>query len=109
MNYSIDDQVSCRRLFLKGWQPHYLEGPVKVNVEILVELRASNSCRDEIEDVIDYNVMRDALLSLRPLPDNEACRDVARALTSHDGIRAARVTMTDEQGRVFEGESRRWS
>jgi hypothetical protein len=107
MPYSFDDLISCRRLFLKGLRPRYPAGPSKVDIEILVELVASISSRDEIEDVVDYNVMRDTLLVLQPSPANDACSSVARALTSHTGIRAARVTMVGADGRVFEGESRK--
>ncbi|TCG06145.1 hypothetical protein BZM27_28525 [Paraburkholderia steynii] len=56
---------TCRRLFLRNWRYPVLDGGtrgVSVNVTIFVRYEDSDSRGDDFAKVIDYNVMRDALL-----------------------------------------------
>jgi hypothetical protein len=54
-----------RRLFLRAWRPSAPPGTSEtpsINVEIWVRYEHSTAEKDELSDVLDYNVMRDALL-----------------------------------------------
>jgi hypothetical protein len=58
--------LTCRRLFLRSWQypdPGGKSRGASVNVTIFVRYEDSDSRGDEFANVVDYNVMRDALLS----------------------------------------------
>lgn len=55
----------CRRLFLRRWRAQAGDGTssaLDVSVEIWVPLAHSTSESDDLSGVLDYNVMRDALL-----------------------------------------------
>jgi hypothetical protein len=57
--------LTCRRLFLRNWQFPAIDGSpsrVSVNVTIFVRYEDSDSKGDDFSKVVDYNVMRDALL-----------------------------------------------
>jgi hypothetical protein len=56
--------LQCRRLFLRGWNctPGQLGRRLKrVDVELYVRYKDSDSDGDDFAKVVDYNVMRDAL------------------------------------------------
>jgi hypothetical protein len=56
----------CRRLFLCNWRCRDVAGcliPLQVNVDIYVRYEDSDSSSDDFAKVVDYNVMRDALLT----------------------------------------------
>jgi hypothetical protein len=58
--------LTCRRLFLRNWRypdPGATSRGASVNVTIFVRYEDSDSRGDEFANVVDYNVMRDALLS----------------------------------------------
>lgn len=58
--------LTCRRLFLRNWRCGVPDGDmrgVSVNVTIFVRYEDSDSNGDDFAKVIDYNVMRDALLT----------------------------------------------
>lgn len=61
----VDRLIDCRRLFLRRWKPSApgdgLHG-THVNVEVWVRYENASATTDELDDVLDYNVMRDALL-----------------------------------------------
>jgi hypothetical protein len=59
--------LTCRRLFLRNWRLPAVDGSfsrveVSVNVTIFVRYEDSDSKGDDFSKVVDYNVMRDALL-----------------------------------------------
>ena len=57
--------LACRRLFLRNWRCPAADGRasgVSVNVTIFVRYENSDSRGDDFSKVVDYNVMRDALL-----------------------------------------------
>jgi hypothetical protein len=58
---------NCRRLFLRNWQPGVsvssAHSNMSVDVEIFVRYEDSYSSGDDLTTVVDYNVMRDTLLS----------------------------------------------
>ncbi|MFX1676230.1 hypothetical protein PWR63_28905 [Paraburkholderia sp. A2WS-5] len=76
-------------------RPGYLDCHARVAAGMRVELRACDSSRDEILNVVDDNLMRGALIEMRPHLSNDGCVRVATALVPHNGIRAARVTISD--------------
>lgn len=94
-----------RRLFLRGYRPPHIPANVRIDVQIFVELRVSDSGRDALEDVVDYNVMRDTLLALRPGMTEAGCMEVAEALSRVQGVSAAIVTMSNSGNHVCEAAS----
>jgi 7,8-dihydroneopterin aldolase/epimerase/oxygenase len=98
--------TECRRLFLKNF-----EVPIKigvdeneklgaqrmlVNVDVYIPLQWSTPTRDDLNEVIDYNFMRDALVmrtaSGHIQLQETLCDDVARILLSHPKVYAVRVS-----------------
>lgn len=94
-----------RRLFLRRYRAPHLTEEVWVDVEILVCLDASDSKLDEIRDVVDYNVMRDTLIEIRPDASVQACRDVTDALVKVPGIAAAAMSISHIVGQVCTASS----
>jgi hypothetical protein len=72
---------------------------VRIDISILVDYAVSDSARDNIDDVIDYNVMRDALVAIRPDFSRIACCRVVEVLAAYPGVRSASVYMKDDRGR----------
>jgi dihydroneopterin aldolase len=100
----MDLPLECRRLFLRRWKPTDLEGGLQrphVNVEIWVRYENSTAKTDELKDVLDYNVMRDALLRAGA-PDSWAFVDRALEELMKAPIEAARVEL------VYGGPSAPW-
>ncbi len=98
--------TECRRLFLRNY-----EVPVKigvddnekvgaqrmlVNVDLYVPLVLSTPTSDDLNEVVDYNFMRDTL-RMRTAQGHiqlqeTLCDDVARILISHPKVLAVRVS-----------------
>jgi hypothetical protein len=95
--------LECRRLFLRRWQPtgaHGLE-ETYANVEIWVRYDDATAERDELADVLDYNVMRDALVQ-SGIPDSWTFVDNALHELMKSPIQAARVEL------VYLGPGEHW-
>jgi hypothetical protein len=95
---SITKALTCRHLFLRAWKPAYLVDTGTVDVSIFVAYAASDSARDDIEDVVDYNVMRDALVAIEPHFAQIDCDRIAEHLAGIAGVKLAHVTMRDPDG-----------
>ena len=95
----------CRRLFLRdmavqariGIHDFELAQPQRllIEVDLYVPLAATSSARDRIEDVVDYDFIREVILT-RVAQGHIAlqetlCDDVLARLLAHPGVRAARV------------------
>jgi len=93
MEDMLGDGTVGRRMFLTGWCPNHLRTEGTVSVSILVAYSASNSWRDDIRDVVNYNVMRDTLIALRPVLNNQDCARIAETLVTIPGVLFAEVTM----------------
>ncbi|MCP3727115.1 hypothetical protein M3I53_29005 [Paraburkholderia sp. CNPSo 3272] len=94
----IDLVVGCRRLFLRGWHPANIDPLAQkhfVNVEIWVRYLHSSAASDELCDVLDYNVMRDALLAAGT-PDSQAFIECALDELMRSPIEVARVEIIDD-------------
>ncbi|WP_085317590.1 dihydroneopterin aldolase [Derxia lacustris] len=106
MIFSPDALRDCRRLFLRdyeldlsiGWHAFEKkhEQRVILNVELWVPLAGTTPARDSLEEVVDYDLMREAVLARvrqghihlqETLVD-----DIARTLLAHPLVRAVRVT-----------------
>ncbi|MFT4437766.1 hypothetical protein ACMX25_30930 [Caballeronia sp. 15715] len=96
----LGDENAYRKLFLRGYRAPCLPAGVSINVDLLVDLRASDSSRDELEDVIDYNIMRDALISVGPQLTVDGATKAAEALVAIPGVQAAVVAICDANGQV---------
>jgi dihydroneopterin aldolase len=99
-------QLHCRRMFLRGLQVQAWigihdfekEAPqrVLVDVDVYVLLATTSPARDAIEEVVDYDFVRDlvhARVAQGPIALQETlCDDVLAALLAHPGVQAARVS-----------------
>jgi len=96
----------CRRLFLRNY-----EVPVKigvddiekkgaqrllVNIDLYIPLALSTPSRDQLDEVIDYNFMRETLVKRAEQGhinlQETLCDEVAHLLLAHPGVRAVRVS-----------------
>lgn len=93
----------CRRLFLRGFAPNrdMLDKAgwtharrVCFNVEILVRYADSHTGRDLLEDVVDYNVMRDTVIAHLSDSFERICENACRSLLLAPSIAAALVEMS---------------
>lgn len=99
----IDLSLECRRLFLRRWKPVGIAGleNTHVNVDIWVRYENAAAEKDELEDVLDYNVMRDALMRAG-VPDSWTFVDNALEELMRSPIQAAHVEL------VCDGPDGRW-
>lgn len=97
---SLDEVKLCRRLYLRSWTPSYLDGIGSVDVSVFVYHSASNSEFDDINQVVDYNVMREALIKVKPIFSRDDCGRVAQLLISQQGIHRTVVSMVNIEGDV---------
>jgi len=107
MLFSLADPklANCRRLFLRDYVAQLLIGVhpfeknkpqrVVINVELFVPLADSTPAMDALNEVVDYNLMRDTMASYA---DGEhihlletLCDDAANRLLAHPQVRAVRV------------------
>lgn len=98
--------ADCRRLFLRDFDIAMMIGaydseraaPQRVvfNVDVFVPLVASTSGRDDLAEVVDYNLMRDAIRAIAARGhidlQETLCDAVASALLAHPQVRAVRVS-----------------
>ncbi len=96
----------CRRLFLRNYElpvrigVHDFEkgAPQRIvfNVELWVPLAASTPTNDRIDEVVDYDFIRDVIAARVAQGHVELqetlCDDLLRAMLAHPGVAAARVS-----------------
>ena len=98
--------ADCRRLFLRNYEVminigvHDFEKKgeqrVLVNVDLFIPLAVSTPQKDHLEEVVDYDFMRDTIA--RRMAEGHIhlqetlCDDVARAMLAHPKVRAVRVS-----------------
>ncbi|MEX3982175.1 hypothetical protein AB4Y45_24715 [Paraburkholderia sp. EG287A] len=100
---------TCRRLFLRGCKAVTYAGPAGrpvVNVEIWVSYENSTSPDDELADVVDYSVMRDALLQADTSTVGRFISTVLDDLANWP-VRRARIEVIDEESGNLIGEGER--
>jgi dihydroneopterin aldolase len=96
----------CRRLFLRNYEVqinigvHAFEKKgeqrVLINVDLFIPLQLSTPHTDHLEEVVDYDFMRDTIAKRMAQGhihlQETLCDDVARAMLSHPKVRAVRVS-----------------
>jgi len=96
----------CRRLFLRNYEVminigvHDFEKKgeqrVLINVELYIPLAESTPKDDQLEEVVDYDFMRDTIakrLAQGHIHLQETlCDDVVKAMLTHPRVRAAQVS-----------------
>jgi dihydroneopterin aldolase len=96
----------CRRLFLRNYEVMINIGVYEfekkgeqrllINVDLYIPLADSTPTRDQLEEVVDYDFMRDTIakrMSQGHVQLQESlCDDVVRAMLAHPRVRAARVS-----------------
>ncbi|MBN3786522.1 hypothetical protein [Burkholderia sp. Ac-20353] len=106
---TAEEAVDWRRIYLRGWRCVSADGCPStriVNVEIWVRYENSSSSGDELTDVLDYNIMRDALMTAGA-PDSDAFLTHALDEIMKSPVELAHVEIYDElTGKTFH-ESRR--
>ncbi len=98
--------AGCRRLFLRDHElpvqigVHAFEklGPqrLRINVDVYVPLASSTPSADRLDQVLDYDFIRDLIatrVAAGPIGLQETLADdLLRSLLAHPGVRAARVS-----------------
>jgi dihydroneopterin aldolase len=98
--------ADCRRLFLRNYEVlinigvHAFEKKgeqrVLINVDLFIPLQVSTPRADHLEEVVDYDFMRDTIARRMAQGhihlQETLCDDVARAMLSHPKVRAVRVS-----------------
>lgn len=107
MNRSLDAlQLQCRRLFLRGFQVDaeigihdFEKGRTQrllIDVDLYVPLASTTPTRDAIEEVVDYDFVRQVVLrriAAGPIGLQETlCDDIVAALLANPGVAAVRVS-----------------
>ena len=98
--------MDCRRLFLRNYEVwinlgvHEFEKKgeqrVLINVELYIPLALSTPQNDELDEVVDYDFMRETIA--RRMAQGHVhlqetlCDDVARAMLAHPKVRAVCVS-----------------
>jgi dihydroneopterin aldolase len=96
----------CRRLFLRNYEVLINIGVYEfekkgeqrllINVDLYIPLAVSSPTNDQLEEVVDYDFMRDTIarrMSLGHVQLQETlCDDIVRAMLEHPRVRAARVS-----------------
>lgn len=97
--------ADCRRLFLRDYVIHLFIGVhafekkkpqrVVMNVELYVPFAVSTSASDALNEVLDYNLMRDTIASYAKGQHihllETLCDDAANRMLAHPGVRAVRI------------------
>ncbi len=100
------DLTQCRRLFLKNYEVNINIGVhefekkgeqrVLFNVELYVPLALSTPHKDELEEVVDYDFMRQTIANRMAQGhihlQETLCDDVLKTMLSHPKVMAARVS-----------------
>jgi dihydroneopterin aldolase len=98
--------ADCRRLFLRNYEVlinigvHAFEKKgeqrILINVDLFIPLQLSTPHADQLEEVVDYDFMRDTIARRMAQGhihlQETLCDDVARAMLSHPKVRAVRVS-----------------
>jgi dihydroneopterin aldolase len=98
--------ADCRRLFLRNYEVminigvHDFEKKgeqrVLINVDLYIPLAQSTPKEDQLEEVVDYDFMRETVARRMALGhvhlQETLCDDVARAMLAHPRVRAVRVS-----------------
>jgi dihydroneopterin aldolase len=96
----------CRRLFLRNYEVLINIGVYEfekkgeqrllINVDLYIPLSVSTPTQDHLEEVVDYDFMRDTIA--RRMTQGHVhlqetlCDDVVQAMLAHPRVRAARVS-----------------
>ena len=100
------DLTQCRRLFLKNYEVNInigvhefeIKGEQRVlfNVELYVPLALSTPHKDELEEVVDYDFMRQTIANRVAQGhihlQETLCDDVLKTMLAHPKVMAARVS-----------------
>jgi dihydroneopterin aldolase len=103
---SYPELADCRRLFLRNYEVqinigvHEFEKKgeqrVLINVDLFIPLAVSTPQADHLEEVVDYDFMRDTIARRMAQGhihlQETLCDDVARAMLAHPKVRAVRVS-----------------
>jgi dihydroneopterin aldolase len=98
--------ADCRRLFLRNYEVminigvHDFEKRgeqrVLINVDLYIPLAQSTPKDDQLEEVVDYDFMRETVAKRMALGhvhlQETLCDDVARSMLAHPRVRAVRVS-----------------
>ena len=103
MHPSLTD---CRRLFLRNYEVMINIGVYEfekkgeqrllINVDLYIPLAESTPVNDQLEEVVDYDFIRDTIAKLMARGhvqlQESLCDDIVRAMLDHPRVRAARVS-----------------
>jgi 7,8-dihydroneopterin aldolase/epimerase/oxygenase len=106
MNIQDELQLTCRKLFLRDYElsvsigVHDFEKAaaqrILFNVDAYVLLNQSISTNDDLEEVLDYDFIRDAILKRATQGhiqlQETLCDDIVAKLFAHPKIKAIRVS-----------------
>lgn len=98
--------IDCRRLFLRDYETSTLIGVydseqnkkqrIRLNISLYIPLSLSTPQHDQFDEVVDYDLMREAIvkrLAQGHIALQETlCDDLASALLSHPSVRAVHIT-----------------
>ncbi|WP_373990053.1 dihydroneopterin aldolase [Duganella sp. BuS-21] len=96
----------CRRLFLRNYEVMINIGVYEfekkgeqrllINVDLYIPLAVSSPQHDQLEEVVDYDFMRNTIAKLMARGhvqlQETLCDDIVREMLSHPSVRAARVS-----------------
>lgn len=103
MHPSLTD---CRRLFLRNYEVMINIGVYEfekkgeqrllINVDLYIPLAESTPVNDQLEEVVDYDFIRDTIAKLMARGhvqlQESLCEDIVRAMLAHPRVRAANVS-----------------
>ena len=103
MHPSLTD---CRRLFLRNYEVMINIGVYEfekkgeqrllINVDLYIPLAESTPVNDQLEEVVDYDFIRDTIAKLMARGhvqlQETLCDDIVRAMLAHPRVRAANVS-----------------
>jgi dihydroneopterin aldolase len=96
----------CRRLFLRNYEVLINIGVYEfekkgeqrllINVDLYIPLAVSSPTHDQLEEVVDYDFMRDTIAKRMARGhvqlQETLCDDIVRSMLEHPRVRAARVS-----------------
>ena len=96
----------CRRLFLRNYEVMINIGVYEfekkgeqrllINVDLYIPLALSTPVNDQLEEVVDYDFIRDTIAKLMARGhvqlQESLCDDIVRAMLEHPRVRAANVS-----------------
>jgi dihydroneopterin aldolase len=103
MHPSLTD---CRRLYLRNYEVMINIGVYEfekkgeqrllINVDLYIPLALSTPVNDQLEEVVDYDFIRDTIAKLMARGhvqlQESLCDDIVRAMLEHPRVRAANVS-----------------